>query len=518
MGLNIAGIDVIGSYDNWQPAVDTHNANFGHWSEPVDIRNMSLDELPKTIDFVVGSPPCTQFSFANRGGSGDIEDGLIDIRKMLEIVAHVQPKYWAMENVPRVAGILELELNEGGSLSEYRDLVADIRIVNCAEYGVPQRRKRMIAGRLPFDQLEDYAVELSNNHSKFLQGQTLGHVIAKLNSKGKIKDPLYGNIINKRSLTNHYCEDFLDQEEVRINREAKTYHPVYNKMRFPDDINTSARTVTATCTRVSRESIIVRSAPRRFRRLSIRERASLQSFPISFQFCGENYNSRLRMVGNAIPPLLTYFIGKCMKGDKISDFKLSEISGQRFKPIRSDFSEVEIEQKRYAFPRNRKFRHAIPGLRFGSGVRFELVNDTSKDPVKWKVSYYFGSSKNIMSIPLDKDTYKKAKRRFKDLDVDALLDTSQTQISYEGNSLQERWLHKTNNGPRPFKIIDELGSINKRLLRKIKDIERQDVESFVLNLHEQHANGSDYKLGGKYGKISKELFSGLLIGSWFNSI
>ena len=51
-----------------------------------NIRELELKSLPKNIDFVVGSPPCTTFSYANKGGGGDIADGLKDLNAFKEQV------------------------------------------------------------------------------------------------------------------------------------------------------------------------------------------------------------------------------------------------------------------------------------------------------------------------------------------------------------------------------------------------------------------------------------------------
>src|ERR1700741_3407116 len=76
LGLRLAGIEVIASYDIWGEANETNFKNHGHLVQTVDIRRLDFGELPKSIDVVVGSPPCTQFSYSNRGGDGDIADGL----------------------------------------------------------------------------------------------------------------------------------------------------------------------------------------------------------------------------------------------------------------------------------------------------------------------------------------------------------------------------------------------------------------------------------------------------------
>ena len=307
LGLKMAGIQIVNSYEWWSVANETHNNNFGTNTPETDIRRLELSDLPDGINIVVGSPPCTQFSFSNRGGKGDIADGLKDIEKFLKIVEHYKSKgtlkYWAMENVPRVSEILKREIKPGGQLNKYAKLINVNKVINSAEYGLPQRRKRMIAGDFPKAYFEEYRNQFT--------APTLGQVIESLKSK-TIVDINYETELDKKKLTDHVQEKLLTPEEKRINEAQKKFHTVYNKMNFPDLENTTSRTITATCTRVSRESVIVKAGRGGFRRLTIRERATLQGFPISYQFYGKTYSNRLKMIGNAIPPLLTYFIGSAM--------------------------------------------------------------------------------------------------------------------------------------------------------------------------------------------------------------
>ena len=76
LGLKMAGVDVIQSYEWWSPAAETLINNLGGDVSIADIRTLPLSSIPLDIDIIVGSPPCTQFSYSNRGGSGDIYDGL----------------------------------------------------------------------------------------------------------------------------------------------------------------------------------------------------------------------------------------------------------------------------------------------------------------------------------------------------------------------------------------------------------------------------------------------------------
>src|SRR3546814_9825444 len=61
-----------------------------------------------------------------------------------------------MENVPRVAKIIEAELKEGGALEEFNHLGCVTHIIDMADCGLPQRRRRCIAGNFEISLLESY--------------------------------------------------------------------------------------------------------------------------------------------------------------------------------------------------------------------------------------------------------------------------------------------------------------------------------------------------------------------------
>ena len=80
-------------------------------------------------------------------------------------------------------------------------------------------------------------------------------------------------------------------------------------MPFPDPLNRPARTVVAT--QLGRETLVIRSANGvGFRRATVRECATLQTFPINFHFCGNSVSSRYRQAGDAVPPMLIFYIAR----------------------------------------------------------------------------------------------------------------------------------------------------------------------------------------------------------------
>ena len=365
LGLRMAEIEVVCSYERWAPANKTNRINNGHTVAECDVRHLDPSTLPN-VPIIVGSPPCTQFSLSNRGGRGDVSDGLEDIAAFLRIVEDRNPRWWVMENVPAIARIFARELLRGGRLYRFRHLRPRMQVFDMADFGLPQRRRRCLIGNIDFDLLGSY--------SRFLPRRTLGDVLDAVGSNLPV-DPIYGVELSRSDLFDHVPEQFLNIEEERINRAAKTLHPIYNSMSFPDRVDRPVRTITATCTRVSRESIIV-EAPERpggFRRLTIRERALAQGFPITFQFFGSTHSQKQKMVGNALPPLFAFYVAHAMKGTAITQLPSPAGGLKLVLPCTVRPPLTGIESPSFKYPAGRRFRFAIPALRMKSGMRFELT-------------------------------------------------------------------------------------------------------------------------------------------------
>lgn len=517
LGLKVAGIDVVASYERWESAAVTEERNLQTPVDRVNIRTLDSSLLPSDVDIVVGSPPCTGFSFSNRGGFGDIADGLKDIGKFLEIVESVRPACWAMENVPRVKSILERELAPEGALSRFVHLrkTMEIEVIDMSRFGLPQRRKRCIAGNFDLGLLEQYADSC--------QGTTLGDVLSQL-EKTISRDLNFGVDLDRSTITEQVKEPFFDEEETRINKEAKEYHPVYNGMRFPDPRDEPARTVTATCTRVSRESVIVADVvrPRHYRRLTIRERAALQGFPLTYQFFGNSYSEKLKMIGNAIPPVFTYYLVHSMLGTPPTEVqRLSQVGYEHHAPEETP-SETLPDRVGRSYPWYRRFWFAIPNLRFKSGTRFDLANSFDEGDVSWNVSFFFGPSTDIRSVPLDECLF----RRIQGLDwigdaketiSNALRPVEGKLVSMDLASMQRRWSDKDSDAIHPFELLDLLGKAAGTLINGLPALPEEELVEFVLQVARE-SHPSKKPVGGrKLAQYALPIFVGLLLGSWFNT-
>ena len=170
-GFRQTGFEIKYGYDHWKPAVDTYSHNFNLECEVKNILDFktSIDEienLPDT-DVIIGSPPCVSFSSSNKSGNADKSLGLELTETFLRIVAikKHQPnsilKAWFMENVVNSKRYLQTKYtfkdlgledwakkHRIGPLTTAIDLYDNTTVINSADYGSIQARKRVISGEI----------------------------------------------------------------------------------------------------------------------------------------------------------------------------------------------------------------------------------------------------------------------------------------------------------------------------------------------------------------------------------
>ncbi len=508
LGFKMAGIEVVKSYEWWPPAARTLAANLDADVTITDIRELPVDAFPPNIDIVIGSPPCTQFSYANRGGSGDIEDGLKDLTAFFSAVEHIQPRFWAMENVPRVQKVLQRELENGGRLARFHALLenAHIETIDMSDFGLPQRRSRCVAGNFDFALLKSY--------KHVLKSKTLGEVVADLQVA---KEPIYYEAASI-GMIDHTPEAPLNSEEYEFNRAMKVFHPIYNGMPFPDPLNRTSRTITATCTRVSRESIVIQDTRNNseFRRLTIRERASLQGFPATYQFHGRSQAEKQKMIGNAIPPVLTYLIANSMLSTQVNDLvPPSRVVASQFITA-STAPKTTTESAGKSYPADRTFRFAIPNLGFKSGTRFELSNLDSRE--NWQIHFFFGDSKHIHKYVPCKDTnlLSTLPSILGDFASRFMTQCESRLSQLDKRTLQVNWTHRA-SGNHPFDLLNVLGDVSKEAIDELFQIPLDVNELYAwlkAEISDKPLQSQSYDQ--KLKSNIKPILVGIFLGSWFN--
>ncbi|MDG6921106.1 MAG: DNA cytosine methyltransferase [Nitrososphaerota archaeon] len=354
-GFRQAGFEVTHAVDNWNFALAAHKANQPE-AEVVkaDLEKEFLTEeeiaarFPKP-DVIIGGPPCTEFSGSKRGGSGDVAKGMKLVLAFFRFVHTLKPRWWVMENVPRLLQTLpdHVKLKEMGVPEEGRFEIPRREVFNSADFGAPQKRLRLLSGRYPSPvQTHSDAPTLTLDNVLYQPWVPMRKVVDAFPNpigrvpKGKVvEDPNYPEITLKaEELEDHFLkpeEALMSEEEAARNKRQKVAHAYYGKMNFPDVLDRPARTVMATQFNASRETMVIATKYKgetRFRKPTVRECASFQTYPITYRFPGQTLATKYRLVGNSVPVFLSRAIAKAILAEAGEDLRktpLAEIPAPR---------------------------------------------------------------------------------------------------------------------------------------------------------------------------------------------
>jgi len=472
-GFRQAGFEVAFALDNWKPAIATHEFNHPgckHFlGDILAVPYNKIDELVPDTDVIVGSPPCVAFSHSNKAGKGDKSLGMALIHKYLQIVAIKKNKkgsrlrYWVLENVPNSAKHIkdsytfeELGLPGGDRVAL---TIVTRGIYNAADYGAPQTRKRFLCG--------DFIEPKKTNEGEWIHMRdvlaTLGSPTS--DSEGKVKDPVFGFTIPKRYLTDHLYDTTIEEFEWKQARRLKEDHGYMGRMSFPENLDRPSRTIMATQSAVSRESVIFASGKKgRYRLPTIREIASFMSFPITYQFIGNSESVKYKLVGNAVCVKLSESVADAMLGSmkmkhvdepnphKDLDSMLDRVP---FKLDGREYKKREPSKRRSVA----RFKMHVPHIKV-KGFRVELDNqdsDFAKGKVVWKARLHYGAGMGAKAFIID------SKRIAKGFNGDgqfkryrAELSSEMSKITDDPKKLQEIYCRLNDSGPGPEEFLHDV--------------------------------------------------------------
>ena len=379
LGFINAGFDIVWANDFFKEAVESYKKNISEDIVFGDITKIKSSEMPDDIDLVIGGFPCQGFSVANTKRSMKDERNFL-YKEMLRVIKDKNPKFFVAENVK---GILSMEKGKVIEMikKDFESLgyKVDARLLNAAEYGVPQARERVviIGNRLGLEnpyptpthwvdskkytskkglkkpitvkdtigflsdiRLSDYPIKLEDgtmiyNHMaatnvydkfwgrKYKVNQadicdylklwrdksgyttkkvddhfgykyTAGHWFRKDNHSGSIPKPSdWWELKKILGFDSKYDKKVTTMVEKEIKFEQSLRITNWDR---PSD------TITATSPEIH---------VNKERRLSARECAMLQTFPMDYQFI-VSLNVVYRQIGNAVPVKLAEQIAKCI--------------------------------------------------------------------------------------------------------------------------------------------------------------------------------------------------------------
>jgi DNA (cytosine-5)-methyltransferase 1 len=317
LGLQRAGFSVLCAADAWNVAVKTYERNFDHPVICADLAGYPASKLQQLagianvpVDLVVGGPPCQGFSIQRVGPDEDHRNNLV--LEFARLVTEISPTSFIMENVPGLIGKRGRQLFDAFlETVESAGYGTEAYVVNAADYGVPQIRRRVIVfGWLRGRGLPASIPPITHTSETYTTVWKAIHDLPAPNPPGALMtlDPLHRasrlSELNRQRLK-HIPPGGGMQDlpvELRVNCHKgganKIGHRyVYGRLA-PDK---PASTITGHFDSFTRGRF---AHPHEDRNITLREGARLQTFPDSFEFVGTQEEIAAQ-IGNAVPPLLS---------------------------------------------------------------------------------------------------------------------------------------------------------------------------------------------------------------------
>ncbi len=293
LGLKAAGLDIVWANDLYDDAADTYELNLHGKVDRRSITEIHSSEIPD-VDVIVGGFPCQGFSVANwRRSMEDSRNYLYT--EMVRTIKEKKPKFFVAENVK---GLISMEKGAviGAILDDFSSLgyKVDFSVLNAADYGVPQTRQRVFIIGIRSDLEISIDFPPTPTHAR---KPTLASGCS-LKSWFTVGEALEG--MPEPGTTNQLLNHTGSRYKLRFNG-----HLGHRRI----DPEKPAPTVTARGD--DKGGVVVLHHPSNQRRMTVRELATVQSFPLDYEFCGSN-SSAYRQIGNAVPPLLGQAIGEVL--------------------------------------------------------------------------------------------------------------------------------------------------------------------------------------------------------------
>jgi DNA (cytosine-5)-methyltransferase 1 len=284
LGFVQAGHEIVWANDCFPEAVETYRMNIGNHIDDRDIRAIHSNEIPDA-DILIGGFPCQGFSVANTKRTTEDPRNFL-YKEMVRVLKDKSPKYFLAENVKGLVSMGKGAVLEM-ILKDFSEIGYDIsyKVLNAADYGVPQKRMRLLILGVRKDLGAEISFPPKPTHANpedapqvgLLPWVSVGEALA------------------------HFPEP---EEENNIpNHENSKYKLRFNGHLGHRRIDPLQPAPTVTARGDNKGGVVVLHHPGNHRRMTARELAAVQSFPDDFVFFGPK-TTAYRQIGNAVPPRL----------------------------------------------------------------------------------------------------------------------------------------------------------------------------------------------------------------------
>ena len=318
-GFQLAGFDIVAAFDGWRDAVTCYNANFDHEAHVLDLSDVehaveTIDAFQPTV--IIGGPPCQEFSNAGKRKEGSRANLTL---KYAEIVTQIEPEFFVMENVPRArnseayARARQLYKENHYGLTEV--------VLDASRCGAPQKRSRFFcigAHNAPDNFALDAIFETYGDEETTVRQYFANHDVP-LNIDNYYRHP---TTYDRRAI---FSVDAASPTVRGVNRPMPhTYNHHENDSVGAEELNN-------------------------IRALTLRERATIQTFPNDYRFENLDITSGAleQMIGNAVPVLLAQFVA-----ERLNDYMNHVNNNQQPVDEPRDFSWWLRNEKHYESDRS----------------------------------------------------------------------------------------------------------------------------------------------------------------------
>lgn len=320
LGFKMAGIDIIKAYDNAPAAVETYNMNFGeNKCQNIDLSTCDFgkmrDELGLKrgdLDLIIGGPPCQGFTTAGNRFWDDPRNKLV--RNYAQALEEYYPRWFMMENVEGILttakGVYVVECVKKMIELGYS---VYLRKVYLQEYGIPQRRKRVIiVGNREGKEFEyPEAIECATGSIYRNSSLTLKEAIGDLQDVERTEiDHSFKRIEGiqlariqalKVGQSMKDLPEELQHESFKRRASRRVCDGTPSEKRGGAPSGMKRLAYDEPCLTITSAATSEFIHPVKDRPLTMRECARVQTFPDNFAFCGTEAQKILQ-IGNAIPP------------------------------------------------------------------------------------------------------------------------------------------------------------------------------------------------------------------------
>lgn len=291
LGFKNAGYKILWANDIFEDAALTYAKNIGDHISTEDITNIKIEDIPE-CDGIIGGFPCQGFSVANTKRNVDDKRNKLYL-EFIRVINGKKPKFFVAENVK---GILSIGKGQvfPKILEDFNDCGYNVKhhLFNVADYGVPQTRQRVILFGVRSDLLDSISIKFppTPTHLKEVglfnslkSWVSCGEALSDIPEPSKMSNlPNHTGSKYKMKFNGHLGHRYVDPDKP-------------------------APTITARGD--DKGGVVIIHHPNNQRRMTVRETATIQSFPLDYVFMGSN-SSAYRQIGNAVPPLFAEHIAK----------------------------------------------------------------------------------------------------------------------------------------------------------------------------------------------------------------